>query len=68
MTLNELKDILEKLNVCYYHYSKYISSQVDLLLVPYDYILNKITRKTMGITVKNNVIIFDEAHNIYTKS
>ena len=42
----------------------YVANKVNLLLCPYNYILNPTIRKSMQIKVKDAIIIFDEAHNI----
>ena len=49
-------------------YSKFISSKVDILLAPYNYILSENIRKRMNINIDNRIIIFDEAHNIENSS
>jgi Rad3-related DNA helicase len=54
----------EVVDICPYHYLKYICNQVNLLLCPYNYILSPSIRKAMGINVNDAIIIFDEAHNI----
>ena len=55
-------------NICPYHYSLYIYQQADILLAPFDYILIKNIRDRLGIELTGNIIIFDEAHNVETKS
>lgn len=32
--------------------------------MPYNYILDAKSRKIQGIDIQNNIILFDEAHNI----
>jgi Rad3-related DNA helicase len=53
-------------NLCCYHYLKYIANKVDILLCPYDYIVNPNTRKSMGLSIEGTTIVFDEAHNLET--
>jgi hypothetical protein len=31
---------IEELDICYYHYSRKYLNEVDLLLIPYNFILN----------------------------
>ena len=50
--------------MCPYHYCKYIANKVNLLLCPYNYILNEEIRNAMCIDVEKSIIIIDEAHNI----
>ncbi|KAJ3084917.1 DEAD H (Asp-Glu-Ala-Asp His) box helicase 11, partial [Quaeritorhiza haematococci] len=37
---------------------------VQLITLPYNLVLQKSAREALGIDVKNNVVIFDEAHNL----
>ena len=37
---------------------------MDLLLIPYNYILDPEMRKKIKLDIKDKIIIFDEAHNI----
>ncbi len=42
----------------------YIINKVDILLLPYNYVLSPYIRKIVKLDVKNSIIVFDEAHNI----
>ena len=61
-----LKD--KHVDVCPYHYCKYIANKVNLLLCPYNYILSEEIRNIMGIDVEHSIIIIDEAHNVENKA
>jgi len=50
------------LHICPYHYSKAVINDVDLLIVPYNYVLSESARS--GLELKNKYIIFDECHNV----
>ena len=39
-------------------------NEVNIILVPYNYILSEKVRNSIKINLENAVIIFDEAHNI----
>ena len=43
---------------------KHNLNKVDVLLVPYNYVLSPYIRKLVKLDVKNSIIVFDEAHNI----
>jgi Rad3-related DNA helicase len=36
----------------------------DIVVMPYNYLLDEKMRKMSGIEVENAIVIFDEAHNI----
>ena len=36
----------------------------DVVLAPYNYLLNPVIRENMGLEVSNSVVLFDEAHNL----
>jgi regulator of telomere elongation helicase 1 len=50
--------------VCPYFLARAMNSEADLVFMPYNYILDIKSRRAHGIELKNNVVIFDEAHNI----
>ena len=39
-------------------------NKVDVLVLPYNYVLSPDIRKCIGLDLKNCIIVFDEAHNI----
>ncbi len=43
-------------------------NKVDILLCPYNYVLNPDVRKSIGLDLADAVIVFDEAHNVETAS
>ncbi|XP_075261001.1 regulator of telomere elongation helicase 1 homolog isoform X1 [Convolutriloba macropyga] len=52
-------------SVCPYFYSREMSStRANIVFMPYNYIIDPSTRKAHNIDLANNVIIFDEGHNI----
>jgi Rad3-related DNA helicase len=36
----------------------------DILFVPYNYLINEEIRERIGLSLKNKIILIDEAHNI----
>ncbi|XP_024882289.1 ATP-dependent DNA helicase DDX11 [Temnothorax curvispinosus] len=51
-------------NTCPYYGSRKSLQNGQLILVPYNSILHKNTRTSLGIDLKGNVLIIDEAHNL----
>jgi hypothetical protein len=49
---------------CPYYLSRAIHPHTDLTFAPYNYILDPAIRRAMNISLKNKVIVLDEAHNV----
>ena len=52
--------------MCPYHYIKHIVNKADIVLSPYNFILDPIVQKSIGLDLKDKIIVFDEAHNLET--
>lgn len=50
--------------MCPYFYTREVSVNADLILLPYNYLLDNSIRATLKVDWQNSVIIFDEAHNL----
>lgn len=50
--------------VCPYFHTRDMSTKADLVLLPYNYLLDSSIRNTLKLKWENAVIIFDEAHNL----
>lgn len=53
-----------KNKICPYFYSRESSTTADLVLMPYNYLLDSSIRASLKLDWENSVIIFDEAHNL----
>lgn len=49
---------------CPYFTSKLLAKEADIVFCPYNYLFDPVIRRSMGINLKNSVVIVDEAHNI----
>ncbi|KJP89927.1 hypothetical protein AK88_00383 [Plasmodium fragile] len=66
LKMNQVKDICmsDQIEVCPYYLSRENVKTADIVLVPYVCILNEHVRRGLKISIKNNIVIFDEAQNI----
>ncbi|CAG9473476.1 unnamed protein product [Plasmodium vivax] len=66
LTISQVKDICvsDQIEVCPYYLSRENIKSADIVLLPYVCILNEHVRKGLKISIKNNIVIFDEAQNI----
>lgn len=65
--IQDIEEIVQrgqKNNTCPYYTSRNSLQNGQLILVPYNSILHKNTRDSLGIDLKENVLIIDEAHNL----
>ena len=54
----------KKNKVCPYYVSRSLRGPADIIFTPYNYLLDPKARKSYGIELNSNVVIFDEAHNL----
>ena len=52
------------LGICPYYSSRAVVAPSEILTLPYPLLLQREAREAMGISVKDNVVIIDEAHNL----
>lgn len=65
--IQDIEEIVKKgqdSNTCPYYASRRSVQNGQLILVPYNSILHKNTRVSLGIDLKENILIIDEAHNL----
>ncbi|XP_025110189.1 LOW QUALITY PROTEIN: regulator of telomere elongation helicase 1-like [Pomacea canaliculata] len=53
-----------KSKVCPYYLAREIKSDADIIFMPYNYLLDPKSRRTHGVELQGNIVIFDEAHNL----
>ena len=59
-----MTNIGKKHNICPYYLAKSRLPGADIVVLPYQYLLNRQIRRQMQLNLKNSIILFDEAHNI----
>ena len=62
--IEEVIMIGKKNKACPYYMTRLLMSNAQIILLPYNYILDEIIRKLTKIDLNDAIIIFDEAHNI----
>ncbi|KAK5643588.1 hypothetical protein RI129_007433 [Pyrocoelia pectoralis] len=66
-SVQDVEDLVKtgkQLNACPYYASRKAAADAHVVLVPYNTLLHKSTRESVGLKLKNNVVIVDEAHNL----
>lgn len=65
--VNDIEDLTRlgrQHQVCPYYLARSKLSNVDIAVLPYNYILTPTIRKKLPLTIENSILIFDEAHNL----
>ena len=57
-------EVYSENSVCPYYLSRAIQTHAELTFAPYNYILDPGIRRVMNISLKNAVVVLDEAHNV----
>eukprot|EP00055_Hartaetosiga_balthica_P011652 m.53750 g.53750 ORF g.53750 m.53750 type:complete len:907 (-) comp7683_c1_seq1:416-3136(-) len=64
---HDIEDVVtecEKKQSCAYYSSRSAVPLAQLVLVPYNLLLHKPTRESVGLDLEGNVVVIDEAHNL----
>lgn len=64
MDVEDLVKLGQQLGTCPYYGSRRAVPAADLVVLPYQSLLHSSTRETLGVKLKDCVIIIDEAHNL----
>ncbi|CAO3639856.1 unnamed protein product [Cunninghamella echinulata] len=62
--IEEVVKLGKAMGGCPYYATRGLFEQAELVFCPYNYVIDPIIRDIMEIKVKDNIVIFDEAHNI----
>ncbi|KAI1608952.1 chromosome transmission fidelity protein 1 [Exophiala viscosa] len=65
--IKDIEDIGElgrSMELCPYYAGRAAISRAEVLTLPYPLLLQRSAREALGVSVKGNVIIIDEAHNL----
>lgn len=64
LDIEELVHLGSSLGTCPYYGARSMVPAADLVVLPYQSLLSKSSRESLGLNLKNNVVIIDEAHNL----
>ncbi|CAI5725012.1 unnamed protein product [Peronospora destructor] len=62
--IEDLYTLGNDMSICPYYGTRESIPLAQIVTMPYSMLLSKDTRETLGIALEDNIIIFDEAHNI----
>ncbi|CCK70007.1 DNA helicase KNAG_0D02580 [Huiozyma naganishii CBS 8797] len=66
-SVHDIENLVETgqhLRVCPYYASRDTLPGMEVITLPYQYLLSESTRDIMGIDLKDSIVIIDEAHNL----
>ncbi|KAG5438353.1 hypothetical protein PCANB_002841 [Pneumocystis canis] len=65
--IRDIEDLVilgKKLEICPYYSSRAALKSAEVITLPYPLLLQASTRKTLNLSLKNHIVIIDEAHNL----
>lgn len=62
--IEDLAEAGREHRACPYYAARALSQEADLIFAPYNYVCDPGIRDAMGISLKNAIVVLDEAHNI----
>ncbi|XP_014471905.1 PREDICTED: Fanconi anemia group J protein-like isoform X2 [Dinoponera quadriceps] len=62
--IEDLLSLGKRIGACPYFAARSLMADAEIVMCPYNYIIDPNIRESMQINLKGNVIILDEAHNI----
>ncbi|GFX53219.1 fanconi anemia group J protein [Trichonephila clavipes] len=62
--LEEFVKICRNMRACPYFGSRELLMAADIVFCPYNYLVDPLIRSAMNISLKGNIVVTDEAHNI----
>ncbi|KAG8067522.1 hypothetical protein GUJ93_ZPchr0005g14896 [Zizania palustris] len=64
LDIEDLAQVGRKIGTCPYYGARDMVRTADLVILPYQSILLKSARESLGLNLKNSIVIIDEAHNL----
>ena len=64
LAIEDLVRVGKEHKCCPFYISKELQNDADIILLPYNYLIDPIARKTLKVSLTGSILIFDEAHNL----
>ncbi|KAF4320436.1 hypothetical protein BBO99_00003065 [Phytophthora kernoviae] len=64
MDIEELVSTMTEKKICPFFLTRNILPEAEIVFVPYNYLIDPMARRSIGISIENSILIFDEAHNV----
>ncbi|XP_057504686.1 uncharacterized protein LOC130788146 [Actinidia eriantha] len=64
LDIEDLVSLGSRIGTCPYYGSRSMVPAADLVVLPYQSLLSKSSRESLGLNLKNSIVIIDEAHNL----
>ncbi|KAI8001730.1 ATP-dependent DNA helicase CHL1 [Camellia lanceoleosa] len=64
LDIEDLVLLGSRIGTCPYYGSRSEVPAADLVVIPYQSLITKSSRESLGLNLKNNIVIIDEAHNL----
>ncbi|GAA5960705.1 hypothetical protein JCM3765_007297 [Sporobolomyces pararoseus] len=62
--IEDIEDLGRKLNTCPYYGTRRAVKAAEVVTLPYNMLMQKTAREALGISLKDHVVVIDEAHNL----
>jgi chromosome transmission fidelity protein 1 len=62
--IEDLAQLGKELHICPYYASRPAIAPSEVVTLPYPLLLQKSAREALGVSVKDNIVVIDEAHNL----
>ncbi|KEF62890.1 uncharacterized protein A1O9_00864 [Exophiala aquamarina CBS 119918] len=62
--IEDIGSLGQRMELCPYYASRNAIPSTEVLTLPYPLLLQKSARNALGVSVKDNIVIIDEAHNL----
>jgi hypothetical protein len=64
LDIEELVQVGRNQRICPYFYSRDVSTNSEMVLLPYNYLLDSSIRQSLKLAWQDAIVIFDEGHNL----